>query len=222
VPGEGPICQGGYDRRRRDRPRDGQYRWECDVPPWITNLMAARQARIWLAEDKLDATSQWAQERGLDVAGAPTYLREMEYMVLARRLIAQGRSDETTKLLQCLLETVEPRGHASREIEILVLQASASHAGGEPGRAMTTLERALTLAEPGGFIRTFVDEGPPGCAPTGIDSFSFPCQVSTQTVKRILEHPLCSGAVGSGGKVVRQALVRVELVRHPPALQFFS
>jgi len=43
----------------------------------------------------------------------------------------------------------------------LILQALASQAGGDTTQAMVTLEQALTLAEPGGFIRIFVDEGPP-------------------------------------------------------------
>ena len=37
----------------------------------------------------------------------------------------------------------------------------AFQAGGDTARAMNALERALTLAEPGGFVRIFVDEGPP-------------------------------------------------------------
>lgn len=32
---------------------------EYDVPPWMTSIMAAWQARLWLAQDKLDAASQW-------------------------------------------------------------------------------------------------------------------------------------------------------------------
>jgi LuxR family maltose regulon positive regulatory protein len=134
---------------------------EYDVPPWITNLMAAWQARILLAQDKLDAASQWMQERGLDADGDPTYLHEMEYIVLARILIAQGRLDEAARLLQRLLEATETGGRTSRAIEILMLQALAFQAGGDTARAMTTLERALILAEPVGFIRIFVDEGPP-------------------------------------------------------------
>jgi len=134
---------------------------EHHVPPWITNLMAAWQARIWLAQDKLDAASQWVGERGLDANGAPSYLQEMEYIVLARILIAEGRLDEAARLLQRLLEAAEAGGRISRVIEILMLQALAFQAGGDTARAMTTLERALTLAEPGGFIRIFVDEGPP-------------------------------------------------------------
>jgi LuxR family maltose regulon positive regulatory protein len=97
----------------------------------------------------------------LDIDGDPTYLHEMEYIVFARILIAKGRLDEADRLLQRLLETAEAGGRTSRVIEILILQALSSQAGGDITRAMTTLEKALSLAEPGGFIRTFIDEGPP-------------------------------------------------------------
>jgi LuxR family maltose regulon positive regulatory protein len=132
-----------------------------DLPPFITHPMAAWQARIWLAQGNLEGAAQWAAERGLTTDGGPTLLREMEYLALARILIAQGRLAETAGLLQRLLETAETGGHTSRTIEILMLQALASQAGGQPDRAMTRLEQALTLAEPGGFVRVFVDEGPP-------------------------------------------------------------
>jgi LuxR family maltose regulon positive regulatory protein len=46
-------------------------------------------------------------------------------------------------------------------IEVLLLQALAFQAGGDTDQATTALGRALALAEPGGFIRVFVDEGPP-------------------------------------------------------------
>jgi LuxR family maltose regulon positive regulatory protein len=134
---------------------------EYHVPPWITNQTAAWQVRIWLAHDKLDAASQWAGKRGLDADGELPFLREMEYVALARILIAQGRLDEATTLLQRLPEAAEAGGRTTRVIEILMLQALAFQSGGDTSRAMDTLERALTLAEPEGFIRIFVDEGPP-------------------------------------------------------------
>jgi LuxR family maltose regulon positive regulatory protein len=133
---------------------------EFYVPPWITGQMAAWQARIWLVRDELDAASQWAEECGLEAGTDPPYLRGMEYTVLARILIAQGGLDEAARLLQRQFELAEPRGYVSRAIELLNLQALASQAAGETGRAMIALERALTLAEPGGFVRLFVDEGP--------------------------------------------------------------
>jgi LuxR family maltose regulon positive regulatory protein len=63
--------------------------------------------------------------------------------------------------LQRLLEAAETGGHTSRAIELLNLQALAIQARGDTTQAVATLERALALAEPYGFIRTFVDEGPP-------------------------------------------------------------
>jgi LuxR family maltose regulon positive regulatory protein len=52
-------------------------------------------------------------------------------------------------------------GHTSRAIEVLILQALVLQAQGNSERAHIPLERALSLAEPGGYVRTFVDEGPP-------------------------------------------------------------
>jgi len=140
---------------------------ESDVPPWFTNQIAAWRARLWLAQDKLEAASQWARVRGLVAAGELKPLHEMdyfwliEYVVLARILIAQGWADETAKLLQRLLEAAETGERTTRVIEILILQAMIFQSGGDTSQAMVTLEQALTLAVPGGFVRIFVDEGPP-------------------------------------------------------------
>jgi LuxR family maltose regulon positive regulatory protein len=99
-------------------------------------------------------------ERGLDADGGPKPPHEMEYMVLARILVAQGRSDQAVRRLGGLLEGAYARGHTSRAIETLNLQALALQAQGAAEQAITALGRALSLAEPGGFVRTFVDEGP--------------------------------------------------------------
>lgn len=131
-----------------------------DIPPWIMNPAAAWHARIRLAEGLFIDASQWMAERGLEAHGEPTYLHEMETMALARLLIGQGRAAETTRLLQRLLEAAEAGGHTARVIEILILQALALQSEGETTQAKSRLERALALAEPGGFVRIFVDEGP--------------------------------------------------------------
>jgi LuxR family maltose regulon positive regulatory protein len=133
---------------------------ESTVPPWITNQMAAWQARIWLAQGKLDAASQWVEKRGLAPDKEPIYVGGVEHGVLARILLAQGRLDGAIALLQRMLEPAKAGGHTTRVIEVLRLQALAFQARGDTAQAMTALTRALTLAEPGGFIRIFVDEGP--------------------------------------------------------------
>ena len=138
-----------------------------DEPPWITSMTAAWQARLWLAQNRVEDAAQWAQERGLDNGGALTPLQEpasfllFDHVVLARVLLAQGRLDETAGLLAQLLKTAEAGDQTTRVIEILILRALAHQAAGETDRAVAALEQALTHAEPEGFIRIFVDEGRP-------------------------------------------------------------
>ncbi len=134
---------------------------ENDVPPGITSMIAAWQARLWLAQDKLVAASHWMGERGLDADGELPFLRESEYIVQARIMIAQEQLAEATVLLQRLLEAAEAGGRTSIVIEILILQALVLQARGDIDQAIITLENALTIAEPEGFIRSFVDEEPP-------------------------------------------------------------
>jgi LuxR family maltose regulon positive regulatory protein len=133
---------------------------EFVVPLWITNLMAAWQVRVWLAQDRLDKTDQWIQKRRLDPDVQPTYVGALEYIALARVLIAQERYDDAITLLQRLLKPAEAGAHTTRIIELLILQGLLFQARGDKDQAITTLEKALTLAEPEGFIRIFVDEGP--------------------------------------------------------------
>ncbi|UCC75826.1 MAG: tetratricopeptide repeat protein [Anaerolineales bacterium] len=134
---------------------------ESIVPAWVANMMAIWRARIWLAQGKLDATLEWVQKRELHPDAHLTYVGALLYIALARILVAREQYDDAIGLLERLLEPAETGGHVSRAIEILNLQAVAFHAQGDTTQAMSRLERALAIAEPGGFIRTFADEGPP-------------------------------------------------------------
>ena len=64
-------------------------------------------------------------------------------------------------LLERLLKAAEEGGRTGSVIEILVLQALAYHAQGDLPAALVPLQQALTLAEPEGYVRMFVDEGSP-------------------------------------------------------------
>ena len=56
---------------------------------------------------------------------------------------------------------MEAKGWQDERLKVMVLQAIALPCTGEKDRAVQMLGEALALAEPGGFIRLFVDEGPP-------------------------------------------------------------
>jgi LuxR family maltose regulon positive regulatory protein len=118
---------------------------------------------LWIEQGNLGAAVRWAQRRGLSAEDELDHSREfeLEHVTLARLLIAQGNNEEAAGLLERLLRTAEEGGQGWRVIETLVLKALALRAlNDEPG-ALAALERALALAEPEGYIRTFANEGAP-------------------------------------------------------------
>lgn len=130
--------------------------------------LAALKARVWIAQGRLDEAFAWARERGLSADDDLSYLREFEHITLAKALIAHYQRDraersidEAMGLLERLLHAAEEGERMGSVIEILLVQALALQAQGEGAAALTPLARALTLAEPEGYIRIFVDEGPP-------------------------------------------------------------
>ena len=68
---------------------------------------------------------------------------------------------QVSGLLSRLLVAAEKAGWVHETIKILVLQALVFAESSDKDKALQALGRALTLAEPGGFIRLFVDEGEP-------------------------------------------------------------
>jgi LuxR family maltose regulon positive regulatory protein len=130
--------------------------------------ISARKARILVAQDRLTKALEWVREQGLSPDNDLCYLREFEHITLARILIAQYQKDRVDgplhaamRLLDRLLQAAEDGRRMGSVIEILVLQALAYQAEGDITPALMSLERALTLAEPEGYVRIFVEEGKP-------------------------------------------------------------
>jgi LuxR family maltose regulon positive regulatory protein len=130
--------------------------------------VAALKTRVWVAQGRLTEALGWTRERGLSAHDDLSYLREFEHITLARVLLARYESDreeryihEAMGLLERLLKAAEEGGRMGSVIEILMLQALAHEAQGNIPPALAPLERALTLAEPEGYVRIFVDESRP-------------------------------------------------------------
>jgi LuxR family transcriptional regulator, maltose regulon positive regulatory protein len=126
----------------------------------------ALRARVRFAQGELGEALGWAREQDLSAADDLSYLREFEHITLARVLLAgyaagQGSIQEATRLLERLLDAAEEGQRTGSVIEILVLQALAHQARDDIPAALASLQRAVTLAEPEGYIRIFADEGPP-------------------------------------------------------------
>src|SRR3989440_6977863 len=133
--------------------------------------IAALKTRVWVAQGRSGEALDWARERGLSVSDDLSYLREFEHITLARVLLARSKSDradrsihEAMGLLERLLQAAEEGERTGSVIEILVLQALAHQMQGDIPAALAPLSCALRLAEPEGYVRMFVDEGPPVAA----------------------------------------------------------
>ena len=79
----------------------------------------------------------------------------------ARVHLAQGDSSAALAALGPFRRQADAKGWADERLRVMVLLAVALQAHGEKDEATQFLGDSLALAEPGGFIRTFVDEGLP-------------------------------------------------------------
>ncbi|MCA1572810.1 MAG: LuxR C-terminal-related transcriptional regulator, partial [Chloroflexi bacterium] len=164
-------------------------------------------ARVWIAAGRLPEAWGWAQEHGVSAADEPSYAREFEHATLARLLLAQAARDrahsripEAVELLDRLLRAATDGGRVGSVIDILVAHALAHRAAGDQTTALGSLERAIALAGPEGYARTFVDEGEPMEALLKLAA-------KQRAVPGEVPRLLAAFGAGSGGPAVQQALI---------------
>ena len=107
--------------------------------------VAAAQVLALLQGGDLEEAAQLAETHGLPVS-------------LARVHLAKGDPSSALALLEKSHQ--QSKGLPDEQLRVLVLQAIAYQAQGELDKALLALKDAMILAEPNGFIRIFVDEGP--------------------------------------------------------------
>jgi ATP/maltotriose-dependent transcriptional regulator MalT len=122
-------------------------------------IAGAWMARLRLERGDLTEVTAFEQERVVNAENAADAVRTVDRLTSARLLHARGRYREALRLLEESRASAEVAGRTGELIEVLVLRALTLWANNEKERAVNTLTRALTLAEPEGYVRTFVDEG---------------------------------------------------------------
>jgi LuxR family maltose regulon positive regulatory protein len=133
----------------------------------IANVCAF-QAWFDLAADNIAAAAQWAETRGIRVDDEISFTQEREYLTLARLFIRMGRDNpknvsapKALQLLERLRATAQADGRLGSLIEILCLHALTFQVIGDQEQVRQSIEQAITIARPEGYIRTFLDEGEP-------------------------------------------------------------
>jgi LuxR family transcriptional regulator, maltose regulon positive regulatory protein len=110
--------------------------------------VAAAQVLTLLHQGNLAAAARLAETHELPISQARVHL-------------AQGDTSTALAVLEPLRRQAEAKGWEDERLKVMVLQAVAHLAHGEKDKAVELLGGALALAEPGGFIRLFIDEGTP-------------------------------------------------------------
>jgi LuxR family maltose regulon positive regulatory protein len=131
------------------------------LPAGSVSSVTASRVRLWLTQGNLEGAARWAEQSGLGVDDPISYIRESEYVALCHVLLAQGELDAALTLSDRLLRAAETTGRMGRAIGFFVLQALAWQGKGDLPQALAALERALSLAGPGRYVRTFLDNGVP-------------------------------------------------------------
>jgi LuxR family transcriptional regulator, maltose regulon positive regulatory protein len=152
--------------------------------------VAAAQVGTLLRQGNLAAAGHLARTHGLPMSQARVHL-------------ARGETAPALSVLETWRGQVEARDLEDERLKVMVLQAVALHSHGEKDKAAQVLGEALALAEPGGFVRVFVDEGAPmaqllsevsahGIAPDYIGRLLAAFGADEQQRKRKPPHVRCS------------------------------
>lgn len=131
---------------------------ESDLPAWLIDAAPILRAAVRLFQGRPEAAERIIVKYCPGAGTATGYKNEGWNIVLAKVLVALGRMDEASTLLEKLLREAEAGGRWGRVTEILVLQASACRATAVD-RALACLERALAIAEPENYVRVFLEAG---------------------------------------------------------------
>lgn len=132
-------------------------------PEW-TSRFERVQLDLWLAQNRLRAAVSWADERLHDEGFLGRPENEPVRLALSHVLIVKGdrpARQRATVLLRELLDEARAAGMGEVEITALALQALAQWRSGDRSAGLTSLEHALWLAEPEGYVRRFADLGLP-------------------------------------------------------------
>ncbi|RPH70770.1 hypothetical protein EHM76_06445, partial [bacterium] len=138
------------------------------VDPFVQCWLEDSRLRLWAIEDDYSSIVRWMETSELSVESPLSYHYDLHHANLARALVSLGthtRSQEylnqAVSLLDRLDEAAGRAGWVHEKIHILILRALAKKFLGCGDESISDLHQAFLLAEPGGYVRLFVDQGEP-------------------------------------------------------------
>lgn len=138
-----------------------QLKLQIDSPDYevFMRKIEAEQAWLYVQQGDIDYGLKWLEQSGLESSDEPTPDSVFEHLVLAKVLAACGRRAEALALSEKLYKLLVIENRLRDRIKILILQSLLLYLNAQKEKAFLRLESALSLAQPEGFIRSFIDEG---------------------------------------------------------------
>lgn len=122
--------------------------------------LMAMEADIRLRQGNLILASNWAETRNFSPGLSPDYIELDSQVTYSRLLIAQGRSQDSRKLLKRLSNFLEKRGLFRWLVTVQILQAITEEKLGNRDEAYDYLSKAILLAVPNDYFRAFLEQDP--------------------------------------------------------------
>ena len=126
---------------------------------YLYSQMNSVLARLWLEQGDLERPSRHLQARGINIKDEIPIQRMIDYDLLLRLLLAQGDYEAAIHMSNRFLQQVRKTELVGLNIEALLLRALVLQGKKENEQALEVLEEALTLAQPEGYVRAFLDKG---------------------------------------------------------------
>ncbi|MFD0672805.1 BTAD domain-containing putative transcriptional regulator [Cohnella sp. GCM10027633] len=120
----------------------------------------AELADLSVRQGSLAYAGEWLARCDLSAEDTMTPHNAGDYLAYARVLSACGRPEEALAVADKLQAMLLKEDRHRDRIRALIVQSGALHRLGRTVDAITRLDKALRLAEPQGYVRSFVDEGP--------------------------------------------------------------
>jgi LuxR family maltose regulon positive regulatory protein len=137
--------------------------FDLDLTGHETEETRALRAWLHLRQGDLASAGRWADAFNTPVPDRPLIWLHHPHVTKVRVLLARGAPADLQGALELANEFYEvaQRTHnALASAKGLLLRALALAAQGHAESALSALQQAVELAQPGGFIRLFVDPGP--------------------------------------------------------------
>ena len=113
--------------------------------------------QLLLKQNNITAAAAWAESHAEQPGPLNAYA--LHRLVLPQLLIYRGDFGSALDTLETLILEAARTNHGRMLLQALILKAKVLYQAGQKNEALTTLDQAIMLAGPEGFIRPFVDEG---------------------------------------------------------------